>query len=87
MGADIQIEQIKGGTGTWWVKKKEGDVPGRLLLQLPPGDHEFEDQLPGWGGGVIRVKIVAGKSFISPLFDNSRREELVYPLDPPAGCK
>jgi hypothetical protein len=87
MGRELQIEWIKGGTGRWMISPKVGDVPGRLLLQLPPGDQELEDQVPGWGGGIIRVKVEAGKSYISPIWDNSRREELVYPYDPPPGCR
>ena len=87
MGKELLVEQILGGSGNWTISPKQGDVPGRLLLQLTPGDHQFRDQIAGWGGGYIKLKVEAGKSYISPIWDNSRSDELVYPLDPPAGCK
>ena len=87
MGKELLVEQILGGSGNWTISPKQGDVPGRLLLQLTPGDHQFRDQIAGWGGGYIKLKVEAGKSYISPIWDNSRSDELVYPYDPPAGCK
>ena len=98
-GNELQIEWVKGGSGMWKIPAKQGDVPGRLMLQLPPGLNELTDTgyftgilidgklRDGWGTGVIRVNVEAGKAYISPVWFNYRSEEYVYPYDPPAGCK
>jgi hypothetical protein len=98
-GSELQIEWVKGGSGMWKIPAKQGDVPGRLMLQLPPGVNELTDTgyftnieidgklRDGWGTGVIRVNVEAGKAYISPVWFNWRSEEYVYPYDPPAGCK
>lgn len=55
-------------------------------MALQPGSvlkgHYRIDALIGGG-----VTITAGTAFISPIWYNDRTEELVYPLDNPAGCQ
>lgn len=55
-------------------------------MHLQPGaflkSHYRIDALIGGG-----VTITAGTAFISPIWYNDRTEELVYPLDIPAGCQ
>ena len=87
IGDPLHVEQIQGGSQQWDLPAKAGDVPGRLLLQLSPGDHEFVDYTPYGGRGHIKVRIEAGKSWVSPIWFNNRYDELVYPLTPPEGCE
>ena len=85
IGEDLLLEQTEGGSGQWNVDAKQGDVPGRLLLQLSPGDHFFK-----WNSfryyGTIRLHMEEGQQFVSPLWLNWRSEDYVYPLEIPPGC-
>ncbi|MCC7355573.1 MAG: protein kinase [Anaerolineae bacterium] len=86
-GGDLTIEQIgTSGQVTWRLAAKQGDVPGRLLLQLHPGVWEFMDYSDDGWRGHIRVQVEEGKLFVSPIWHNDRYDEHVYPMTPPPGC-
>jgi len=85
LGEPIHIDRVSTGEA-WDLPGKQGDVPSRLLLDLPPGDHEFIDNTAA-GYGHIRVTITHGSAFVSPLWYNDRTEELIYPLEIPNGCR
>lgn len=85
LGEPLHIDNIATGE-TWDLPPKQGDVPARLVLDLPPGPHTFVDNTPR-GHGRIGVTITAGSAFISPIWYNSRTEEWVHPLEIPSGCR
>jgi hypothetical protein len=84
IGSEMRVERI-GTTQFWILPAKKDDNPGRLLLQLPPGKHEFMDYVAN-GEGHITVKIQAGEMWVSPIWFNDSRDERLYPLQPPPGC-
>ncbi len=85
IGEPMHIDHV--GTGQKWdISAKQGDTPGRLLLDLPPGHHVLVDNTPG-GNGRIGVDITPGSAFISPIWYNARTEEFVHPLDIPTSCR
>jgi predicted Ser/Thr protein kinase len=86
IGEELQVEQIQGGSDQWQVTAKQGETPGRLLLQLPPGDHEFVLYVASGGKGHIKLKMGEGQQFVSPVWFNYRYDEFVYPLETPPGC-
>ncbi len=86
IGEGLEVEQIRGGSGQWSVAAKQGDIPGRLLLQLSPGDHQFVLYVPPRGRGSITLRMEAGQQFVSPIWYNDRSEDYVYPLEVPKGC-
>jgi len=85
IGEPLHIEYV-GTNLKWDLPPKQGDVPARLVLDLPPGKHTFVDNTP-WGHGRISVDITPGSAFISPIWYNNCTEEFVYPLEIPNGCK
>lgn len=85
IGQELLVEQI-GTPSSWRIPAKQGDTPGRLLLQLPPGAYEFVDYVGGAGRGHIKVRIAEGQMFVSPIWFNNQYDEYVYPLQPPPGC-
>jgi hypothetical protein len=85
IGEPLHIDYV-GTNLKWDLPPKQGDVPARLVLDLPPGKHTFVDNTP-WGHGRISVDITPGSAFISPIWYNNRTEEFVYPLEIPNGCK
>ncbi len=85
LGEPLHIDRV-GTSEKWDLPPKQGDTPGRLLVDLTPGDHEFIDNTSA-GYGHIRVSITPGSAFVSPIWYNDRPEELVYPLDIPNGCR
>lgn len=72
-------------------KESENAEPGRLVVQLTPGDHRFQDfSGPINGGhffGTIIVKAEASKAYLTPLFYNRNALEAVYPYAIPEGCQ
>lgn len=85
LGEPLHIDRV-GTSEKWDLPPKQGDTPGRLLVDLAPGDHEFVDNTSA-GYGHIKVNITPGSAFVSPIWYNDRPEELVYPLDIPNGCR
>jgi serine/threonine-protein kinase len=85
LGEPLHIDRL-GTAEKWDLPPKQGDTPGRLLVDLAPGDHEFIDNTSA-GYGHIKVSITPGSAFVSPIWYNDRPEELVYPLDIPNGCR
>lgn len=85
LGEPLHIDRV--GTGEKWdLPAKQGDMPGRLLLDLSPGQHDFNDNTAR-GYGHIGVTITPGSAFVSPIWYNDRAEELVYALEIPNGCR
>ena len=87
IGEELQVEQIQGLTGQWRIAAKQGENPGRLLLQLPPGHHEFVLYLDRGGRGHIQLSMEAGQQSVSPVWISGSPEEPVYPLTIPPGCQ
>jgi hypothetical protein len=85
LGEPLHIDRV-GTSENWDLPPKQGDTPGRLLVDLAPGDHEFVDNTSA-GYGHIKVSITPGSALVSPIWYNDRPEELVYPLDIPNGCR
>ena len=85
LGEPLHIDRV-GSTEKWDLPPKQGDTPGRLVVDLTPGDYEFIDNTSA-GYGHIRVSITPGTALVSPIWYNDRTEELVYPLDIPNGCR
>lgn len=85
LGEPLHIDRV-GSAEKWDLPPKQGETPGRLVVDLAPGDHEFIDNTSA-GYGHIRVKITPGSAFVSPIWYNDRTEELIYPLDIPNGCR
>ncbi|MDW8269099.1 MAG: trypsin-like peptidase domain-containing protein [Anaerolineae bacterium] len=85
LGEPLHIDRV-GTTEKWDLPPKQGDEPSRLVLDLPPGTHEFIDNTAR-GQGHISVTIRPGSAFVSPIWYNDRSEELVYPLEIPASCR
>lgn len=85
LGEPLHIDRV-GSTEKWDMPPKQGDTPGRLVVDLTPGDYEFIDNTSA-GYGHIRVSITPGTALVSPIWYNDRTEELVYPLDIPNGCR
>ena len=84
IGEPLHIDHTTTGQ-TWDIAAKQGDTPGRLVIDLRPGRHVLVDNTPN-GSGRITVDITAGSAFLSPIWYNARSEELLYPLDIPSGC-
>lgn len=62
LGEPLHIDRV--GTGEKWdLPAKQGDMPGRLLLDLSPGQHDFNDNTAR-GYGHIGVTI----TLAAPLF-------------------
>ena len=85
LGEPLHIDRA-GSTEKWDLPAKQGDTPGRLVLDLPPGSYEFIDNT-SQGYGHIRVAIEPGKAFVSPIWYNDQSEEKIYPLEIPASCR
>lgn len=85
IGEPLHIDRV-GTTEKWDLPPKQGDTPSRLLLDLPPGFHEFLDHTP-WGYGHIGVTIRAGEAWVSPIWYNGQAEEKIFPLQIPDGCQ
>lgn len=71
----------------WDMAPKQGDVPSRLVLDMPPGRHDLNDNTGRGGYGHIGITVEAGQAYVSPIWYNDRAEELVYPLEIPNGCR
>lgn len=84
LGEPLHIDHT-GTAGKWDIGPKQGDTPGTLVLDLPPGRHVLVDNTPN-GSGRITVDITPGSAFRSPIWYNDRSEEFVYPLDVPSSC-
>jgi hypothetical protein len=85
IGEDLRVEQILGGDETWQIAAKQGDIPGRLLLQLAPGDYEYVLYVT-FGHGHIKLHVAAGEEWVSPVWFNYRYDEHIFPLERPPGC-
>ncbi len=72
-------------------KTSETAEPGRLVIQVTPGDHRFQDQSDPINGGryfgTIILTAEAGKAYLTPLFYNRTALEAVYPYAIPDGCR
>jgi hypothetical protein len=72
-------------------KASETAEPGRVVIQLTPGEHRFEDRSDPINGGsyfgTIILTAEAGKAYLTPLFYNHTALEAVYPYAIPEGCK
>ena len=66
---------------------KQGDTPGRLLLHMAPGDHEFVLYVASGGRGHIALRMEEGLQLVSPVWFNNRYDEFVYGLEIPEGCQ
>ena len=86
IGEELLLEWTVGGSGQWRLAAKQGDVPGRWWRELPVGHHEFADST-GTGFGHISVNVADGQPYISPIWYNDQKEERLYPMDIPAGCR
>jgi serine protease Do len=86
LGEPLHIDRV-GTTEKWDLPPKQGNEPSRLVLDLPPGTHEFIGNTGQGGQGHISVTIRPGSAFVSPIWYNDRSEELVYPLSIPASCR
>jgi hypothetical protein len=86
IGEELTLDWTKGGSGTWKLPAKRGDEPGRWWRELPVGHHEFNDSTVS-GYGHISVDVEDGKSYVSPLWYNDQKEEKLYPMEIPAGCR
>ncbi len=68
----------------WDVPAKKGDTPGRVLLDLSSGSHEFVLNTP-FGEGTMRIDIQAGAGALIPIVYDT--DLAVYPLEIPASCR
>lgn len=84
IGEPLHIDHASTGQ-KWDIASKQGDTPGRLVLDLPPGRHVLIDNTPN-GSGRITVEITPGSAFLSPIWYNALSEEILYPLDIPSSC-
>jgi hypothetical protein len=71
---------------SWTLPAKQGDTPGRVLLQLPPGHYEYNEHTASGGRGHIGVDIQAGQMLVSPTGSTCSAEQPAYPLEFPQGC-
>jgi predicted Ser/Thr protein kinase len=83
---ELQVEHVQGGSQRWTVGARKGDDPGRLLLQLAPGDHRFSVWAEGDGQGEIQAQIKAGQSLVCPVRLSGGLKQPVQLLPPPPGC-
>ncbi|MCB0253066.1 MAG: serine/threonine protein kinase [Anaerolineae bacterium] len=86
LGEGLHIDW-SAGQRQWDLAPKQGDVPARVVIDLPPGKNDLNDNTDRGGHGHISLVVEAGKAYISPIWYNDRAEELVYPLDIPNGCR
>ena len=86
LGEELSVDYAIGGSGHWTIVAKQGEVPGRWWAEVPVGTHVLNYSTPkGYGRATFHVE--SGKSYVSPLWYNDRSDDLVYPLDIPAGCQ
>lgn len=83
IGEPLHIDKANT-TQKWDVPAKKGDVPGRVLLDLPAGRNELILNTPN-GEGTMALDIKAGAGYLIPIvYDQDLN---VYPLAIPASCK
>ncbi len=83
IGEPLHIDKANT-TQKWDVPAKKGDVPGRVLLDLPAGHNELVLNTPN-GEGTMALDIKAGVGYLIPIvYDQDLN---VYPLAIPASCK
>ncbi len=83
IGEPLHIDKANT-TQKWDIPAKQGDTPGRLLLDLAPGSHEFVLNTPR-GEGTMRVDVKAGAGGLIPIIYDT--ELNIYPLEIPASCR
>lgn len=86
LGEGLHIDWLATGQ-RYDIPSKQGDIPGRLTLDMPPGRHDLNDTTDRGGRGHIGITVEAGLAYISPIWYNDRAEELIYPLEIPNGCR
>lgn len=83
IGEPLHIDKANT-TQKWDVPAKKGDVPGRVLLDLPAGRNELILNTPN-GEGTMGLDIRAGVGYLIPIvYDQDLN---VYPLAIPASCR
>ena len=91
VGEELSMDHTIGGSGHWIVAAKGEDIAGRWWMELPVGYHEFKYMTAPRGGyymyGRIKVSIEERQSYISPLWLNELTDDLVFPMEIPAGCR
>ena len=74
-------------------KANESAEPGRLVLQLAPGEHRFEVRSAALAGGTFRASFMfhaeSGKAYLEPilLFGSSIQHIDPFPYAAPEGCQ
>ncbi len=86
LGIETTIDAMRPLNWTKILAGKAGDVPDRLVLTLAPGHYEFVDHCVLHCRGIIKVDLLAGEMFVSPIWENDRTDEYVFPLTAPDGC-
>ena len=86
IGEPLTVDETGSRQGTYQLKAKSGEEPGRLVLQLHAGEYSFNDHTIR-GHGVIKVKMAEGQMLVAPIWYNDRDIEVLYPLEVPPGCK
>lgn len=83
IGEPLHIDKANSSQ-KWDIPAKKGDVPGRVLLDLPAGRNELILNTPN-GEGTMRLDIQAGSATLIPVvYDQDLN---AYPLAIPASCK
>ncbi len=83
IGEPLHVDKANT-TQKWDVPAKKGDVPGRVLLDLPAGRNELILNTPN-GEGTMGLDIKAGVGYLIPIVYD--QDLSVYPLAIPASCK